>query len=242
MSTGWGLLMSVSVLIPVYNTEPMYVFECLQSCFQQTRMPGEVIVVDDGSSNPSTVKFLTGIQHGFDPRLRVLSIGQHAGISHALNFGLLNARFDLIARMDADDIMMPHRLERQAFAFENASVDLLGAQVMFFGEQFGGYTSHPGEIHRDLALQHNDGWFLNHPTVMFNRNSVLELGGYDPTFDGCEDMELWYRMIANGRRLANISDVLLLHRIHRHQVTAKPRQVNLPLFKSYLKPVSRAFA
>jgi glycosyltransferase involved in cell wall biosynthesis len=233
--------MSVSVLIPVYNTDPMYIFECLQSCFQQTRMAGEVMLVDDGSTNPATVKFLTGIQNGFDPRLRVLSVGQHAGISQALNFGLLNARFDLIARMDADDVMMPHRLERQAHTFENGSADLLGAQVMFFGEQFGGYTSHPSTIDRDMAFNHTDGWFLNHPAVMFHRSSVLELGGYDPAFDGCEDMELWYRMIANGRRLTNINDVLLLHRIHGQQVTAKPRQVNLPLFKSYLKPAARAF-
>lgn len=236
-----GPVMNVSVLIPVFNTEPMYIFECLQSCFQQTRVPDEVMIIDDGSTNTATVKFLTGIQQGFDPRLRVLSVGQHAGISQALNFGLLNAQFDLIARMDADDIMMPHRLERQVNVFENSSVDLIGAQVMFFGDQFGGYTAHPKEINQDMAFLHKDGWFINHPTVMFNRHSILALGGYDPVFDGCEDMELWYRMIANGRRLSNISDVLLLHRIHGQQVTAKPRQVNLPLFKSYLKPASRAF-
>ncbi len=233
--------MNSTILITVFDTSPIFLFEALQSCFTQTLPPAEVLLVDNGSNDPSTVRFLTQVQSGFDQRLKVMFMGRPVGNSECLNMGILNAQNDLIVRMNASDIMLPHRLERQNYAFENASADLLGAQVMFFGEQFGEYTSHPSAIDRDMAFNHKDGWFLNHPAVMYHRNSVLELGGYDPAFDGCEDMELWYRMIANGRRLTNINDVLLLHRIHGQQATAKPRPVNLPLFKSYLQPTARAF-
>lgn len=225
--------MKISVLIPVYNTDPLQLMDCLASCFQQTLPPAEVLVVDDGSSDIRTVNFLTSIKSGFDHRLRILSLSHHQGISQALNYGLMQSNNDWVARMDSDDVMMPHRLERQAKELETTVVDVLGSQMMYFGNEAGTFTSFTKNIDNDFALNHESGWFMNHPTVLYNRNSVLSAGGYDPNFNGTEDIELWYRMLALGFKLANMNDVLLLYRRHSAQVTAQKRHLELARFKSY---------
>lgn len=212
----------------------MFLFEALQSCFTQTLPPAEVLLVDDGSDDPKTGRFLTQVQSGFDTRLKVLFMGHHVGISHCLNIGLINAQNDWIARMDADDIMMPHRLERQASAFHLMETDLLSSQSMNFGTQPVSFTSYPLHANRTIALEHDSGRFTNDETSIYHRHTVLHLGGYDSAHDGYQDVELWYRMIANGRKITTLSDVLQLRRLIPDEAPQRPNSVNLHLFKSYL--------
>ena len=226
--------MNFSVVIPVYNTDPNYLLASLESTLRQTLPPSEVLIIDDGSDDPNTKQFLEGAVSASGGRMRLFTQPRNAGISNALNLGLLQAQNEWIVRMDADDIMLPQRLERQASVLQSGKVDVLGSQIMYFGGEFGACTNHPPVVDRSIAITHSNGWFLNHPTVAYNRTSVLAVGGYDPQFDGCEDMELWYRMLANGASIANLGDVLLMYRIHASQVTGKRRNVDLGRFKSYL--------
>jgi glycosyltransferase involved in cell wall biosynthesis len=227
--------MDISILLPVCNTPPQFLVESIRSCFQQSLSPAELVIIDDGSTAAATLACLAEIRNVRGVRLEVL--GENRGISAALNAGLAIAKCDWVARMDADDIMLPHRLAAQAdFIQRRGEPDVVGGQIVYFGAESGAFTMHPEVITADLARAHANGWFLNHPSVVYRRRSVLDAGGYDSRFNGCEDMELWYRMLARGMRLANIPSIVLMYRIHAGQATRRNRVVPLDEFKGYLTP------
>jgi len=227
--------MRISVLLPVYNTPGQFLAESVRSCFQQLLPPDEVLIVDDGSTEPETLACLAELRS--IARIRVHRLTSNSGVSAALNTGLEHATGDWIARMDADDVMLPHRLAAQAeFLRRSPETDVLGGQLVFFGVETGSFTTHPAEVTREIAQAHPTGWFLNHPTVMARKDAVLAAGGYDSRFNGCEDMELWYRMLGRGMKLCNLNSIVLLYRLHTAQATARKREVPLASFKGYLAP------
>lgn len=227
--------MHCSVLIPVFNTPAQFLTESVRSCLLQTLRPEEILVVDDGSTNADTLTALAQLRTLKLPGLRVLVQPRNSGVAAALNAGLEATRHDCIARMDADDIMLPHRLASQAaYRTRVGRVDALGGQMICFGQQSGIFTEHPESVTAKVAVDHPNGWFINHPTVLLDRRSVLSVGGYDPNFAGCEDMELWYRMLSRGMVIGNVPSIVLMYRKHPTQVTAQPRAVPLARFKGYL--------
>src|ERR1700744_353025 len=120
---------SISIIMPVWNGEK-FLANAVDSLLAQTFKDFELLVVDDGSTD-RTPDILRGYT---DPRLRVLRL-DHAGIVVALNHGLAQARAEWIARLDADDLSLPHRLERQWQAVQQHSGTVLcHTAVIYFGE------------------------------------------------------------------------------------------------------------
>jgi len=211
------------VLMPVYNGEP-YLDASIGSILSQTFTDFEFIIVDDGSTDRS-LQIIEQFQRR-DARIRALS-RPNTGIVGALNDGLAIAQGELIARMDADDVAYPPRLERQvAFLDVHPECVAVGAQVRCIDRDGNpvdsGYRvpfDHT-EIHEHWHLQ-GIGGGIPHPTAMLRCAAIRQIGGYRQLI--AEDHDLFVR-IAEVGRLANLPDVLLDYRIHPQGLSQLHRQ------------------
>ncbi|CAG0994155.1 glycosyltransferase EpsE [Rhizobiaceae bacterium] len=210
----------ISVLIPVRNGGD-YVDAAIASMRRQTYRDLEIVVVDDGSSDRTAA--LLARHAAEDGRIRVLSAAG-AGIVDALNQALAEARGDLVARMDADDLSHPDRLARQVAEMDaRPDLVLLGAGAVAIDAR--GRIGAPVTVEADPArlveLLRVENPFL-HPTVVMRRLAVEAAGGYRRQFALAEDYDLWTRMALQGV-VANIPDALLGLRRHPGQSSRRHR-------------------
>ncbi len=166
-------------------------------------------MVEDGPIGEA----LAAVIESYRDRLPIVSVRlpENVGLARALNAGLAQCSYELIARMDTDDVCLPARFERQIdFLERNLDVDVLGAMV----EEFDSEMSESLGIRRlpqDHASLHQFAKRrspLSHPTVVFRKQSVLAVGGY-PEFRKAQDYALWSLMLTRGYRMRNLNEVLL---------------------------------
>lgn len=208
--TGQPAAVKVSILMPVFNAGRT-LQECLQSIFSQTLTDFELIAIDDNSTDNS-VAVLKSFD---DPRIRILH-NEQKGIVPALNTGLSHCQSDLIARMDADDVMYPDRLQKQYDLMRaQPAISLCATQARKFPEQAikAGFVEYMRWQNACLSQQdicdqiYIESPFV-HPSVMFRKHRVIELGAYrDGAFP--EDYELWLRMFQAGDSMVKIDEILL---------------------------------
>ena len=211
----------ISVLMSVYNSE-QYLEDAIESILGQTFHDFEFIIIDDGSSD-STPYILARYQQR-DPRILVHRFDNNCGLSTAMNLGIRHAPGENIARMDADDISLPQRLEKQvAFMDEHKEVDLCGAWMQTIGENEGtiwGYPQQHEAIHAHMLFANSFG----HPAVMWRAAVFIQLGLlYDENIRFAQDYELWSRALLCAR-VANLGEVLVLYRIHHASIGATRRE------------------
>lgn len=207
--------MTLTVALPVYNAMP-YLPAAVESILGQSYGDFELLIADDDSTDGST-EYLRSLR---DPRIK-LTVQQNRGLGTALNELFRNSRTEYVARMDADDICDPHRLEKQMrFLRDHADVVMLGTGIDFmvgnhFVNGFLPLTKHD-EI-RDRLLQKRPG--VNHPTIIVRRDAWKGVGGYHLARNG-EDLDFCLRLCDFGR-VTNIPEVLYHYRLHRESVTLK---------------------
>ena len=220
-----GIPPPVSVLMPVYNGAKFLSY-ALDSVRRQTMTELELIAVDDGSDDATPAILAAAAAE--DPRIRPIRLARRSGIVQALNRGLASARSDLIARLDADDIARPRRLELQtAYLESHPSVVALGSNVMYIdsdGDPIG--TSSVPLDHAAIDATHMTGvgGALIHPSSLLRRRVVLDCGGYRRDFSAAEDLDLFLRLAEVGR-IANIGDTLVDLRLHTASHSLKSRQL-----------------
>ena len=198
--------MRVSVGIPFYNAERTLA-DAIRSVFAQTSQRWELILVDDGSSDDS----LSIAQAVRDPRVTVLSDGVNRGLVSRLNQIAQLARGDYLARMDADDLMHPKRLELQVqYLDANPEVDLVSAATYTIdgdNNLTGARGLGPLDARAEVALR---GPQFVHPTVT-GRTTWFRCNPYDQAFVRAEDAELWCRT-ALHTNAAKLEQLLLFYR------------------------------
>lgn len=208
------MISDFSVLLSIYYKEtPSYLVQCLDSILQQTLLASEIVLVKDGPLPIELDNIITEYQQKY-PSLKVISFPTNQGLGKALNEGLKYCSYDLVARMDTDDIAKPNRFEKQLKVFqEHPEVDVVGAWI----DEFENDASHVISV-RKLPEWHEDIFCfakkrnpINHPVVMFLKDPVMAVGGYQhfPLF---EDYYLWVRMLMNGAKFYNIQESLLYFR------------------------------
>jgi hypothetical protein len=191
----------------------------LDSILSQTGVDFEVICVAD-DADPHASRVLAEFS-AIQPKLRVFP-NNGSGIADALNWGLASARGELIARMDADDISLPHRLSTQAAYLEmHPEIGVLGTQAIVIDES----GERKGRAHVPVGPRHvfaylQTGNPLIHPTVMMRRRLLSKVGGYRRSFESAEDYDLWLRL-SEHTIMDNLDAAFLLHRRHAGQVTAQ---------------------
>ncbi len=209
--------MFVSVVIPVWNGE-RYLAEAIESVLAQTHRDFELIIVDDGSSD-ATATMAEGYAR-LDPRVRLVR-QPNQGVAAARNTGLEVARSQWVACLDHDDLMLPHRLQRQiAFIAAHPEVKLFGSVCQYINEEGrprGGHTiGTPIRSRADLDALLETGRLigLTHPSVMMHRDTMRALGGYDPAMEPAEDLDLWMRVAQAGHLVLQDDAVLTRYRVH----------------------------
>jgi glycosyltransferase involved in cell wall biosynthesis len=226
---------AVSILLPVRNEE-RFLPAALESVFRQTLASWELVAVDDGSDDATPAILARAAR--LDPRVRVLRPAQR-GLVGALNAGLAACRAPLTARMDADDISHPRRLQLQAsFLAGNPPVGLLACDFRHFprsGMGLGmrayetwqnGLSTHDA-ILRDLFVESP----FVHPSVMFRTDAVLEVGGYRD-LGWAEDYDLWLRMASAGIRFARLPQTLLFWRDRPERATRTMPEYTAAAFRA----------
>lgn len=206
---------AVSVLMGVRDGAA-WIPRAIASVLAQTLTDLELVVVDDGSTD-ATAALLAGVR---DPRL-VVERQARAGLTVALNRGLGRARALLIARLDADDVALPARLERQrAFLQAHPEVGLLGtaARVVDESDRDVEIIQPPEDDHaiRRALIRRNP---FVHSSVMLRRALVSSVGGYDVSFAVAQDYDLWLRLSAITR-MANLAEPLVIRHLVAGRVTA----------------------
>ena len=208
----------VSVVLPVRNGLP-YLPASVNSILDQTYENFELIAIDDGSTD-ETRDWLAA-RSLLDNRLRFLD-NRGTGLVDALNYGVSQSKGDYIARMDADDIAMPRRFERQVkFLEANPFIAVLGTQVLPIdakGDPAGKVTALPTDPATIANALLEKGCVFRHPTIMARREALQSMGGYRADLTYAEDFDLWLRM-AERFQLANLPDVTLFYRSHPQSIS-----------------------
>jgi glycosyltransferase involved in cell wall biosynthesis len=222
-----------ALLVSVYDGDrPDYVRRALRSAVaDQTVRPDQVIIVQDGPVRPELAECLEEIKASCVSPVTFVALGHNSGLGPALDTGLAASWYDVIARMDADDIAMPHRFEVQLPLM--AEADIVGSGLLEFvadTDQIVGQRVpplDPGHIAR-YARVHDP---FNHPTVVYRRQAVLAAGGYGD-HPLMEDYALFVRMIQGGARTLNVAEPLVLYRVGE---TAFRRRGGTALLRSELR-------
>lgn len=207
----------ISVLLPVHNGEA-YLRPAIESVLGQTLADFELLVIDDGSTDRTAAV----VEAFDDPRIRLLRNPANLRLIATLNRGLDAARGEYVARMDADDICLPGRLQAQAaFLDAQRAVGVVGSAVQLIDADgaLDGIMRFPerhGRIRWSLFYQSP----LAHPAVMMRKALVAGIGGYNPQALHCEDYELWWRA-SRLTQLANLPQPLLQLRKHAGNITLR---------------------
>ena len=205
-----------SVLVSVYAKEkPNWLAEALDSILvKQSVLPSEVVLVVDGPITDELEAVILKYKSQYSETFVVHHLSSNYGLGYALNEGLKICKYDLIARMDADDIAQPNRFKVQlAFMQDNPIVDILGSSAEDINEN--------GEsiAVRSVPSEHDDIYKLMwtcpliHPSVIFKKNVVLNAGSYTKNLKRRQDYELWFRCAQQGAHFANICEPLIRYRI-----------------------------
>jgi len=204
--------MSFSVLLSVYEKDnPQYLDEALNSIWdQQVQKPGQIVLVKDGQLTDELCICINNWKQKLCEMLSVVELSENVGLGAALNSGLQQCRYELVARMDSDDISLPNRFEKQvAFMENNPDIAASSAVLEEWDENFSKCIGRrtlplkPEELEK-LAKYRSP---LSHPVSIFRKSIVLSIGGY-PSFRKAQDYALWSLLLSKGYKLANLPDVL----------------------------------
>jgi len=200
-----GSACTVSVVIPCYN-HGAFLEEAVDSVLAQTFDDFEIVVVDDGSSDPGTCELLDTFQR---PRTRVLRT-ENRGVASARNTGIRSAKGRYILPLDADDLIAPSYLEKAVAIMEaDAAVGIVYCEH----EMFGAHTGSPGLAEYDPATLLCANQI--HAGALFRSSDWQRVGGYDPGFIyGWEDWDFWISLSELNKEVTKIPEILYYYRIH----------------------------
>ena len=215
------MVISFSVLISIYHKEnPDWFREALDSVFAQTAQPSEIVLVEDG---PLTLELYAVIDEYKEkhPIFNIVKNETNLGLGLALQKGVKAAKYDILARMDTDDVIPPHRFETQLAKIEEG-YDVVSCWSRLFDDKTGkiiAVKTRP-EKHEDIVKLAHRRSPVCHAAVVMRKNAVLKAGNYLPR-QYYEDYNLWVRMILKGAQFYNIQEVLYDVRTTKEQVSRR---------------------
>ena len=225
----------VSIIMSVHNGMP-FLHEAIDSILSQTIQAFEFIIIDDGSTD-LTPTVLERYQ-SLDRRVRVIKLEENLGLPTCLNIGIDQSKGKYIARMDADDISLPYRLEEQVkFLEDHPDIDMAGTGYIViddFGKNKGAYlvSADPAVIKWSFIFSNP----IAHPSVMIRTSTLKKNGGYDEQCLRSQDYDLWWRISLDGR-ISNVQKVCLLFRRHENRVSVRHSEQQ----QSYARNISRKY-
>jgi len=214
----------VSVLMPVYNAG-LFLREAIESIIAQTFTDFEFLIIDDCSMDNSSII----IDSYDDPRIIKIQNLKNEGVAASLNKGIALAKGEFIARMDADDVSMPRRLEMQvSYLDTHYDVSMVSTKAVLIdhlGVEKGCWLQDQltidNESIRGMLPKTN---CIVHPAVMIRRAVVCQYGYYTTQCNG-QDYTLWLRLAADNHKIEKIDCILVKYRIHENSVTVMSNRI-----------------
>jgi len=203
---------SVSVVMSTAHEPLDIVRQAVESILLQTLLPDEFIIIVEDASNTEVFEYLQKLADE-TPLLKVFLHQEQQGLAICRNEGIYQSTSDYVALMDADDVSMPHRLETELTYLLTHQADGVFAQVEHVneaGESVGYFHPTTENSKRDIFLKH----IFVHPTGFFKRE-VFKTEKYDPAFMRAQDIDLWIRLLHDGKILKIVPEVLLKYRVYR---------------------------
>ena len=209
-------MQNYSVLMSVYYKEKAEYLElAIKSMLNQTVPPEQFVIVEDGPLTDELEQVVLKYEYEKPEIFTIVRLNENGGLGRALDEGLKCCRNELVARMDSDDISLPERCEKQLIAFsEFKYIDIVGTQINEFIESEKNIVSArvvPCDYDSIIRFSKKRSPF-NHPTVMYKKSVVLNLGGYSIEYRRKEDLDLFLKMLVNGCKAINLREALLLYR------------------------------
>lgn len=204
-----------SVLLSVYKNESReYLRECFNSIYKnQTLKPSEIVLVEDGLLTNELYSEIEILKKELGKILKIVKLEKNMRLGNALRIGIENCTYEIIARMDTDDIARSDRFEKQiAYMVENPDIGVVGSYMAEFSQSINKIVAI-----KKAPLSNFKNYMklrdpVNHPSVMFRKQEVLTAGNYIEILYN-EDSYLWARMLANGSLFANIPETLVYFRV-----------------------------
>ena len=200
-----------SVLMSVYKKEKApFLKEAIESMVKQTVKPSDFVLVCDGPLNESLDKVILDFEKSYPGLFNVIRLEKNGGLAAALNTGIKYCKCDIVARMDSDDVSRFDRMEIELEAMEEQKADIVGSNVNeFVGNVSNVVTKRVlpecDEDIKHFAKKRNP---FNHPTVVFKKQLVENIGGY-PLYDYFEDYALWVTLLSGGAKGYNVMSELV---------------------------------
>jgi glycosyltransferase involved in cell wall biosynthesis len=227
----------LSVLMPAYNAEK-YIAGAIESVLNQTFTDFELLIINDGSTD-RTEEIILSFQ---DKRIRYIKNESNLKLIATLNKGIELACGKYIARMDADDVSLPHRFEKQiAFLEKHSDYTMCGSWAYLIDDK---------ENKTGRVKYIDTNWLLHisllfsvpfiHPSVMI-QTDVLQQYKYNPEALHNEDFDLWLRLAADGLKMANIPEFLLKYRWHDSNISVKYKDEQNKKKQDLLNPYLQSF-
>lgn len=222
-----------SVLMSLYFKEkPEYFRQCMKSIVSQTLLPNEIVIVKDGPLTDELEKVLSDYVKIRPDWYKIVPLEENVGLGLALAEGIQHCSYDIIARMDTDDLAVKERFEIQIKEFvNNPDLDICGSNIVEFEDD-------PHHIvSKRIVPLNNESIYeyqrrrdaFNHMTVMFKKEAVIKAGNYQSCML-MEDTLLWVNMMLNGAVCKNIEKPLVYARIGKEMFQ---RRGGMDYFKKY---------
>lgn len=233
----------ISIIMGAYNCEDT-ISEAIDSIINQTYQSWEFIICDDCSTD-KTYEILLKYEKSYPQKIKILKNEKNSKLAFSLNHCLKHAKGEYVARMDADDVSLSHRLEIQIEFMQNhTEYDLVGTAMLPFdenGERSPMRTSKT-EPNKDDLLRHNPFY---HATILMKKSVYDQLGGYTvlPRTVRGQDADLWYRFFAAGFRGYNLKEPLYKVReriadLKRRSFKNRIQATRTILFRASFTPLS----
>lgn len=202
----------ITILLASYNGE-RYIKEAIESILNQTFTDFEILIGLNGTTD-STRNIIDSFD---DDRIRLIDYGSDKGKSITLNKLLHEAKYDILAMMDDDDIWLPNKLEMQIKLIQD--YDIVGTNLNYIDSE-GVFIGGEPVIHSDdniikYLAKIGDNQIVNSSSI-FKKADAISIGGWRTDIEGIEDYAFWITLMKNDKKFINIPDRLVLHRLHKN--------------------------
>ena len=226
----------ISVVMSVYKEPVDWLIQSIDSILMQTLSDFEFIIICDNPSYGEGIEILNKYAEK-NKRIKLIFNDENIGLTKSLNKGLAVASGKYIARMDADDISMPERFEKQiAFMENHPNIGVCGSNIIFFGEKTG---------EKNYPLEMSDIWLFiespfAHPSVMI-RKEALGDSKYDENCIVSQDFNLWVELYSKGVNFANVDAPLLRYRYSGQQIMSTKANLQIEISKQVRRKALKAY-
>lgn len=229
----------ISVIMPLYNEEIEDLIFSIDSVLNQTENRLELILILDNPENEKIKKLMENYKN-IDSRIVTLYNKKNMGVGLTLNKAIKHAKYDFIARLDADDISKLNRLELQlSLFFSYPDIDMVSTNCIYIddmGNKIGEKPDIPTD-YEDIKAIMPYGSTIIHSSVMYKKKSFEKIGGYRQLLS-CQDYDLWLRMLDGGMKIVSLNDRLVYYRIRSNSITGS-QSLRLLLTEKYVRGLQR---